>query len=221
MRWFYEGRSCDTPDLGNPKRLTEKCKELGTFSGKIEFESQSLKQYFPDDDERPVVPRYIPSWEGHGSELARKYPLQLISPHPRFTFHCHYDKHTDWLDDIPVHRIKKDGYAWWPAASIPTMRLPAASTAVISCVFTTTGVRSLLRRGHRACPPGMCPLLCLFGQVRPSAAGPGGFRGQGWLRGCPHAVSYAVEERAGYDPEFLPYRDREMGGLREWPVMVC
>jgi anaerobic selenocysteine-containing dehydrogenase len=119
LRWFYEGRSCDTPDLGNPKRIGDKCKELGTFSGKIEFESQSLKQYFPDDEERPVVPRYIPSWEGHRSDLARKYPLQLLSPHPRFTFHCHYDKHTDWLDDIPVHRIKKDGYAWWPARIHP------------------------------------------------------------------------------------------------------
>jgi molybdopterin guanine dinucleotide-containing S/N-oxide reductase-like protein len=119
LRWFYEGRACDTPDLLNPKRIGDKCKELGTFSGKIEFESQSLKQYFPDDEERPVVPRYIPSFEGHRSELAQKYPLQLISPHPRFTFHCHYDKHTDWLDDISEHRIKKDGYAWWPARIHP------------------------------------------------------------------------------------------------------
>ncbi len=120
LRWFYEGRPCDTPDLGNPKRLTAQRDQLGTFSGKIEFESVSLKQYFPDDDERPVVPRYIPSWEGHHTkELFEKYPLALVSPHPRFSFHCHYDKHTDWLNDIPGHRIKKDGYAWWPARINP------------------------------------------------------------------------------------------------------
>ncbi len=120
LRWFYEGRPCDTPDLGNPKRLTERRGELGTFSGKIEFESESLKQYFPDDEERPVVPRYIPSWEGYQTEeLFDKYPLPLMSPHPRLSFHCHYDKHTDWLNDIPVHRIKKDGYAWWPARINP------------------------------------------------------------------------------------------------------
>jgi len=120
MRWFYEGRACDTPDLGNPKRLTEKRAELGTFSGKIEFESVSLKQYFPDDEGRPVVPRYIPSWEGHHTtELFEKYPLALMSPHPRMSFHCHYDKHTDWLNDIPVHRIKKDGHPWWPARINP------------------------------------------------------------------------------------------------------
>ena len=73
----------------------------------------------PDDKERPVSPRYIPSWEGHHSEKFKTYALQLLSPHPRFSFHCHYDKHTDWLDDIPVHRIKKDGYAWWPARINP------------------------------------------------------------------------------------------------------
>jgi trimethylamine-N-oxide reductase (cytochrome c) len=125
LRWFYEGRPCDTPDLGNPKRLTAQRAELGTFSGKIEFESVSLKQYFPDDEERPVVPRYIPSWEGHHTtELFAKYPLALVSPHPRMSFHCHYDKHTDWLNDIPAHRIKKDGYAWWPARINPEDAAP-------------------------------------------------------------------------------------------------
>jgi molybdopterin guanine dinucleotide-containing S/N-oxide reductase-like protein len=120
LRWFYEGRACDTPDPANPKKNTEKANELGTFSGKIEFVSESLKQYFPDDEERPVSPRYIPSWEGHRSELAKKYPLALVSPHPRFSFHTHYDKHTDWLNEIPIHRVKKDGYPWWPARIHPS-----------------------------------------------------------------------------------------------------
>ena len=119
MRWFAEGRDCDTPDLMNPKRGTDRAHELGTYSGKIEFASESLKAHFPDDPERPVYPQYIPSWEGYNSEGYDRYPLQLLSPHPRFSFHCHYDKHTDWLDDIPVHRIKRDGYAWWPARLHP------------------------------------------------------------------------------------------------------
>jgi len=120
LRWFAEGRACDTPDVGNAKRLTDKSKELGTFSGKIEFASESLKQYFPDDEERPIVPRYIQSFEGYKTPgLYDKYPLQLISPHPRFSFHCHYDKHTDWLDDIPGHRLKKDGHPWWPVRINP------------------------------------------------------------------------------------------------------
>jgi molybdopterin guanine dinucleotide-containing S/N-oxide reductase-like protein len=120
LRWFHDGRPCDTPDQLNPNRGTDKASEVATYSGKIEFASQSLKTHYPDDDERPVVPRYIESWEGHKSELAKQYPLQMLSPHPRFTFHVHYDKHTDWLDDIAVHRIKKDGYSYWPARIHPT-----------------------------------------------------------------------------------------------------
>jgi len=112
LRWFYEGRECDTPDTFSPLRGTDKAKELGTYSGKIEFVSQSLTQHFPDDEERPPMPRYIPSWEGHTSELAKKYPLQLISPHPRFSFHTHYEANTPWLGEIPGHRILKDGYYW-------------------------------------------------------------------------------------------------------------
>jgi trimethylamine-N-oxide reductase (cytochrome c) len=119
LRWFAEGRACDTPDANNPKRGTDNADQLGTYSGKIEFVSESLKASFPDDWERPVSPRYIPSWEGHRSATFKKYSLQLMSPHPRFSFHVHYDKHTDWLNDIPVHRIKKEGYAWWPARINP------------------------------------------------------------------------------------------------------
>jgi anaerobic selenocysteine-containing dehydrogenase len=110
LRWFAEGRECDTPDLGNPKRGTEQAKELGTYSGKIEFESVSLRALSDDHSERPLVPRYIPSWEGHETtELVAKYPLQLISPHPRFSFHTMYD-HTEWIWDIPGHRMLIDGY---------------------------------------------------------------------------------------------------------------
>jgi len=119
LRWFAEGRECDTPDTNNPKRGTEKAKELGTYSGKIEFVSVSLTKNTPEDTERTVMPTYKESWEGYGSDIQKKYALQLISPHPRFTFHTHYDNHCDWLDDIPGHRIKKDGYAWWPVRINP------------------------------------------------------------------------------------------------------
>ncbi len=119
LRWFYEGRACDTPDHYNPKRATSKKKELGTYSGKIEFVSESLKAHFPDDEERPPLPRYIPSWEGYNSEMAEKYPLQLISPHPRYTFHTHHDANLSWLSEIPGHRVMKDGYHWHPARIHP------------------------------------------------------------------------------------------------------
>lgn len=112
MRWFYEGRECDTPDAYSPTKGTDRGKGVGTFSGKIEFVSQSLSKLSPDDIERPPLPRYIPSWEGYDSPEAEKYPLQLISPHPRYSYHTHYDTHAPWLADIPGHRIVKNGYKW-------------------------------------------------------------------------------------------------------------
>ncbi|MCC6473180.1 MAG: molybdopterin-dependent oxidoreductase, partial [Burkholderiales bacterium] len=119
LRWFAEGRTCDTPDPSNPKRGTDRGGELGTDSGKIEFVARSLERLMPGDPERPVLPQYIPSWEGHRSPAATRYPLQLVSPHPRFSFHTHYDKHLEWLDEIRGHRVKKDGRAWWPARIHP------------------------------------------------------------------------------------------------------
>src|SRR4030067_4301 len=78
LRWFAEGRACDTPDPRNPKRGTVKARELGTDSGKIEFVSGSLHKVFPGDTQRPPMPHFIPSWEGHQSPRAATYPLQLL-----------------------------------------------------------------------------------------------------------------------------------------------
>jgi len=103
-RWFYEDRVCDTPD-SSPKK-TDK---LNTYTGKIEFVSESLKHFTPDDQERGPIPRYQDSWEGHKSELYKKYPFHLISPHPRHGFHTHYDAHVQWLWEIPEHRVIVDG----------------------------------------------------------------------------------------------------------------
>jgi len=119
LRWFYEGRECDTPDYFNPKRNTPKGKELGTYSGKIEFISQSLLKHLPDDEERPPLPRYIPSWEGYNSEAVKKFPIQLITPHPRFSFHTQYDSNATWLGEISSHRVLKDGYLWHPVRIHP------------------------------------------------------------------------------------------------------
>ncbi len=119
LRWFAENRHRDTPDWGPVgaavEGLPDREGNLSTQTGKIEFESQSLKRFDPDDPERPLVPKYIPSWEGHHTtELLENYPLQLISPHPRFSFHTQYDGKESWMNEIPEHRVKaKDGHYYW------------------------------------------------------------------------------------------------------------
>ncbi len=121
LRWFVEGRACDTPDPGNPRKGTDRSDQLATYSGKIEFVSQDLTKAFPDDKERAPMARYIPSWEGPESEIAKKYPLQMVSPHPRYSYHTHFDKHVEqWMGDIPGHRAFKNGYAYWVARVHPS-----------------------------------------------------------------------------------------------------
>jgi trimethylamine-N-oxide reductase (cytochrome c) len=116
LRWFAENRKRDTPDWGPPP---ESQKEFGmdlqTTSGLLEFESSSLRKFDPGDEERPVIPRYIPSWEGHHTlELYDKYPLQLVSPHPRFSFHTMGDSKGSWLNEVKDHRVlKADGHYYW------------------------------------------------------------------------------------------------------------
>ena len=58
--------------------------------------------------------KYIPAWEGHHTtELYRKYPLQLITPHPRYSFHTMGDGKQSWINDIKDHRVLIDGYYYW------------------------------------------------------------------------------------------------------------
>ena len=59
-------------------------------------------------------PQYIPSWEGHHTEeLTGRYPLQLVSPHPRFSFHTMGDGKESWTDDVKDHRVLVDGHHYW------------------------------------------------------------------------------------------------------------
>ncbi|MCL6477880.1 MAG: molybdopterin-dependent oxidoreductase [Peptococcaceae bacterium] len=115
-RWYAEGRPKDTPELTPlPGDYAEGFRRgLQTQTGKLEFESSSLKRFDPDDPERPPILKYVPSWEGpHTADLYAKYPLQLISPHPRFSFHTQSDGKDSVINDIKDHRVLIDGYYYW------------------------------------------------------------------------------------------------------------
>ncbi|MGD0486609.1 MAG: molybdopterin-dependent oxidoreductase [Syntrophorhabdales bacterium] len=116
FRAFAEDRLKDTPEIAPlPADYTEQTfRGLQTQSGKLEFVCSSLKRYDPDDPERPVMTKYIPAWEGHHTkELYDRYPLQLITPHPRYSFHTMGDGKQSWLNEIKDHRTRIDGYYYW------------------------------------------------------------------------------------------------------------
>ena len=119
LRWFAEGRTKDTPDWGPPPWDTVRLEGLQTTSGKIEFVASSLKRLEAVgtvDPERPALgPQFIESWEGHHTgELYDRFPLQMVSPHPRFSFHTMGDAKDSWTDDVKDHRVRKeDGRSYW------------------------------------------------------------------------------------------------------------
>lgn len=89
-----------------------------TPSGKIEFLSQNLEKYFPDDEERPPVPHWVEKGEYHdervSSERAKTYPLLMMSNHPRWRVHAQCDEIT-WTREAPTCKVKgPDGYNYEP-----------------------------------------------------------------------------------------------------------
>jgi molybdopterin guanine dinucleotide-containing S/N-oxide reductase-like protein len=93
---------------------------LETPSGKLEFYSERLAEHFPDDRERGPMPKWVaggPGWthdERRGGERAAKYPLLMVSNHPRWRHHVQCDD-IPWLREIPTCKVKgEDGYLYEP-----------------------------------------------------------------------------------------------------------
>ena len=91
---------------------------LDTPTGKIEFLSERIKKFMPDDQERPPLPRYTHAFEGPHVPLTEKYPLTMISPHAKYSFHTQ-GENVSWIRWIPLHRVHRDGYNYWPVQIHP------------------------------------------------------------------------------------------------------
>ena len=91
-------------------------KGLQTSTGKVEFISTSIKNFEKQgyvDEYRPAMHKYVPAWESWHSPLAKKYPLGMLSPHPRFSFHTMGDGKDSFMNDIKDHRVLMDGWYYW------------------------------------------------------------------------------------------------------------
>jgi len=91
---------------------------LPTPSGKLEFYSERIAKYFPDDQERPPIPKWIERSETHderiSSERAKKYPLLLMSNHGRWRVHAQCDD-ISWTREAFTGKVKGfDGYNYEP-----------------------------------------------------------------------------------------------------------
>ncbi|MCX7911523.1 MAG: molybdopterin-dependent oxidoreductase [Dehalococcoidales bacterium] len=91
---------------------------LKTPSGLLEFSSERLAKHFPDDKERPPIPKWIEKSETHderiSSERAKMFPLLLMSNHGRWRTHAQGDD-ISWTREVPTCKVLgKDGYKYEP-----------------------------------------------------------------------------------------------------------
>ena len=91
---------------------------LETPSGLIEFYSAKLAEHFPGDEERPPLPKWVEKGISHderiSSERAEKYPLLVLSNHPRWRMHAQGDDIT-WCRELPTGKVRGfDGYQYEP-----------------------------------------------------------------------------------------------------------
>jgi molybdopterin guanine dinucleotide-containing S/N-oxide reductase-like protein len=118
--WCYntaEDWENDPPGFRNfyndPERFS-----LGTPTGKLEFYSEALAKGFPDDKERPPIPKWIEKSHYHderrSSHRAKLFPLLMMSNHGRWRVHAQCDDIT-WTREAPTCKVKgPDGYMYEP-----------------------------------------------------------------------------------------------------------
>jgi anaerobic dimethyl sulfoxide reductase subunit A len=72
-----------------------------TPSGKIEIFSQRVADLKKPDT--PPIPKYMPTPEDRNDPLFKKYPMQLLTPHPRNRVHSELYT-VPWLRELEEHR---------------------------------------------------------------------------------------------------------------------
>ena len=73
-----------------------------SLSGKIEIYSEHMAEM--NNPKLPPIPKYLEAWEGRGDPLAAKYPLQLITPHPKNRAHSTMGN-LPWLREVEPHAV--------------------------------------------------------------------------------------------------------------------
>jgi trimethylamine-N-oxide reductase (cytochrome c) len=91
---------------------------LPTPTGKLEFYSASLDEYFPTDAERPPIPKWIEKGITHDERISSKraiaYPLLVMSNHGRWRVHAQCDD-IPWTKETVTGKVKGfDGYMYEP-----------------------------------------------------------------------------------------------------------
>jgi molybdopterin guanine dinucleotide-containing S/N-oxide reductase-like protein len=124
--WMYNTAEDWKDDPPGMRRFYEdpETHRLGTPSGKFEFYSETLAVRFPDDKERPPIPKWIEKSTMHDERLSsnrsKVYPLLLMSNHGRWRVHSQCDDIT-WTREVGTCKVTgQDGYKYEPVWMHPS-----------------------------------------------------------------------------------------------------
>ncbi|MFC1859358.1 molybdopterin-dependent oxidoreductase [Thermodesulfobacteriota bacterium] len=118
-----------------------------TPSGKIEIFSQRLADL--NNPACPPIPKYLPTFEDLNDPLIEKYPLQLLSPHPKNRVHS-IMHNVEWLKEVEPHR------AWMNPVDAEYRGIHSGDAI---CVFNDRGKLAITARVTERIMPGV---ICIF-----------------------------------------------------------
>ena len=99
---IYQIKSNKPEGAGQQESENPKSPSFRTPSGKIEICSEIAARI--NDPLIPAIPTYMETWESLNDPLARKYPLQLITPHLKRRAHSQFDN-LPWLRELQTQAI--------------------------------------------------------------------------------------------------------------------
>jgi anaerobic selenocysteine-containing dehydrogenase len=118
---------------------------LPTPTGKLEFYSATLAKNFPNDEERPPIPKWIERSEMHderrGGSRAKMFPLLVVSNHGRWRVHAQADD-ISWTREAFTCKVKAwDGYMYEPCWINPKdAKARGIQTGDIVKIFNERGI---------------------------------------------------------------------------------
>jgi len=118
-----------------------------TLSGKIEIYCEHLAEM--NNPMIPPIPKYISPWENYDDPLAAKYPLQLVTPHPKRGTHSSLDT-VPWLREVERQAI------WINPSDAETRGIRDGDNVM---VFNDRGKMLIPARVTRRIMPGV---VCLY-----------------------------------------------------------